>query len=235
MKKLLAMLLLAFSSVINADETPLEISTDYVSKYCDDNFAMYEIKFSNPTTDWIEIDSVSLAFDSESANTNINIVVGSQLAFWQEAQELKERENSIKLNLFLGAIGTLGAVSNSDLGDIAALTAGAGLTAQGLGKLQDKYRGNLVPKNHLLSGGIIIPPNLAIKRWVLLFSDNEISDSFVKEIQLGLFNNDEQILNKTIDIRSEHEEFRLNCQWQKPITPRSYKPKCSNSFDPRCR
>jgi len=234
MKNVIYIILFAIPLVCNANVSHLEVSTGIVSQYCDDNFAFYEFRFSNSSQEWINIDSVNLTFDSELANNTINIVVGSQLAFWQEAQELKEREESIKLGVFFAALGAFGKLSNSARGDNAVLAAGTGLTLQGMSKLHDKYRGELVPKNHLLSGRIIVPPNLVIKRWLLLFSDNKKDDSFVKELKLTLFDNNKEIFNKLIDIRTKRGEFHLNCQWQKPITPISYKPQCDNELDERC-
>jgi len=233
-KRVSALLFLLPALAQAAPAQDVDISIGSVGKFCSDQFGFFEIRFENKSNDWVKLEAGNVQLDSDAANANVEMVLGERLKYWNEAQELSNREGNVMSLLGIGALALIGQQNSSPVGELAKLSAGVGATIKTVSGIQDAYRGQLVPEGHLMHGSFIVPPAMAIKRWVLLYSPNGRSNEYVKNIGLSIKQNGKK-LERSLPIRIGNGQPSPICGWQASIIPQDLLPKCKNAWDTNCK
>ncbi len=155
------------------------------------NYANFDFTLENVTGNPVKIKNVYLDFSGSPYGKDIRVIEGNDLVVWSDVaqRELVVREYNTQMILastaLIGATvaassptssaGTIGAVSS-----IGALGVGAGLEVKGA--VRDLQRTALYPRNdadvpvvprtHLYSGDLSIPPHLYTKKWLTVYHPN---------------------------------------------------------------
>ena len=186
-------------------------------------FAILDFTFQNNSNRWITAKDIAINFSDKILNREVKIVVGNDLNFWQEGITNLKAVKDYNKRLFLSSmfaigVGIAGASNSLDAKKLGGMTMSMGAIGLAVEEYQDTMnsveRSMLVPSTHLLSGRVIVPPGLFLRRWLLIYTKYPDLIPFANKIQLSL--NISGVGKKTYNVvfRGERNVV-LNSNWQK--------------------
>ncbi len=195
-----------------------EVNNDLSSEY----FGYFNFNIRNTSDKWITLTGMRIVFPESSQNKNVRIVLGRELEQWYTAQQkvvAVSDFNKTSASLLLSGVGA-GLATFSDIK--AFQTTGSAMAAGSLGYLAvdafDKARDALrlaamIPKNHLFSDSVLVPPGLFTDRWLLLNSSNHDQMGIVDSLTIEYRMEDGTIHSNRVVLRSKSHSI-LNRKWQ---------------------
>ena len=218
-------LLTSFCKFAISANNDVEVDVDYISGSCSENFAMFKIELTNNTNEWVTISNHHLDFGGDKENKEVAILIGKKLAIWAEANDLERRRSKIKSNLLTAALGIASITSRkssksniSSLGKLGSFLAAGSLSLNAISSMKDEYRGDIFPSGHFLKSDIMVPPNLALIRWVLVNTKNNKGDQYITKLTLDYDVNGKPV-TKTYHVRNANNMSISPCNWQDSLKP----------------
>jgi len=151
-------------------------------------FGVVNVVLENRSDQWIQVKDLSLSFPQAAQNKNISVVGGNMFKAWSVADQHRRDYNSKRNTLIAGLIGGALAASSKDDQKLRNLGAGLALGAVAVsatkGKNFKKLKATL-PSTHLLSGDIVVPPGLFIKKWIVFNSKDHKKMGYVDVMSLN--------------------------------------------------
>jgi hypothetical protein len=164
------------SGLVISGAVDSDLSTNY--------FGVIDFVFENKNTDqWMVIKDIKISFLTPEQNQNISIPLGARFSAWSQGitnlNEYNKKKAAIIGFVLGGALmANAGSQSNRNIGAVAATISVAELAS---GK-NYKEMATYLPPDHLLSGDLLIPPGLFIKRWLVLNSTKHKETGFVETL-----------------------------------------------------
>lgn len=193
----------------------LDIAAQLLENYCTEYFGMINVEFENTTAEWMEIQNVRVSFGSGDMDKKISVVTGERLTSWNDAIQIKLKTDAFYSRLLLGTIAAIGASSSeksSSIGGVFALGAATALTISEISSAKTQISlGDTVPRTHLLSGKIQIPPGLSISRWALFNTNPSDNIPIVTHITITAQLKDGSVRTEKISLRWDNNDA---CRWQ---------------------
>lgn len=212
------------------EKSGLLISTELDDGISNNNFGMLYFTFENTSDKYIRIDDFKFDFADSLANDNIYIVAGDDLDAWQSGIQLKTMvDNYNRAMVHLGILGmaTAVALATSDdndedestispIGAVALLGAAtiANIDNANMLEKESKLR-QLYPESHIYHSTIVVPPGLAIRKWILFHSTNNPEIPFVYKLYFDFKKDDGGKEKHYIKFRPSIYEAKKNPVWQK--------------------
>lgn len=159
----------------------LVISASEREELSSKHFGFINLTFENVSDEWVKVEDLHIRFENSELNEKGVIIVGDKISSWAEGirnrQDLKRYNNSIIMGS-LALVGTMAMAASSDsnvqmAGATSVLASAGGMAVQDFGRYRDSvFRANLVPRDHLLSGPLLLAPGLFVKRWFVVYTEN---------------------------------------------------------------
>ncbi len=175
----------AAGGIVNTTSTPggLSVSARELADFSSPYLGVVLLRFDNPTADFVQIDSISLAF-GPALDEHVSIPVGSQISGWGEAIAMRTSSRFAARHALFPYSPTGNILSDVDRFEQSRFLRGAtapsseqSLTAPNMHTLSASAGVNpaeLVPSDHLLAGPFSVPPMLFATKWLLVESDARI-------------------------------------------------------------
>lgn len=215
---------------IPVTKTGLVISGEEAANISTDYFGVLKFTFRNTTDEWVRIKRVKIYFDNEEIDKNVYIPVGEELFVWQDAVSKKiaiDNRNSGNFWAAVGIISGITAIASDD--EATSNVAGAAFGSSIIGATVSDYKtakkyenmaATIYPKEHLLSGKILVPPGLFVNRFIVLNSKNNSKIGYLSSINIE-YETDKGVVDKVkLQFRkSPYERVKgyTNSKWQKQV------------------
>lgn len=187
MKKIL-LTLISFTLLFSEDnlEIEAEINRDMSSTY----FAYIDFDFENNTQDWQILEEVQISFGSDK-DQFVEVLSGQKYNEWLKATTARNKEREANRQIALAIIGGIGGAmigsnNNAQLGQSLVVGSAAFETLSAFNKnVSDKKRAETLPDNYIYKGSLILPPGLAVKRFVVLNSKDHKKLGYITSLKLS--------------------------------------------------
>lgn len=204
----------------------LKISAEENVQLGSDYFGVINFSFINTSQEWIYIKNIKLDF-GDGINENIRIISGKDIYAWKESTLHRNQIDEYNMKLFLGTVALAGAFMSESgnkyagkTGELMLLGAYSSLSVKELNDSQKKINYPAIfPQNHLLSGEIIVPPGLFVKKWIVVNSRNHDKIGIIKkfDIEYETKSNDKERIRIRLENREMLKGLSDNPVWQKDI------------------
>ena len=169
----------------------LVISGKMESKKQCDNYGYMEFTLENKSNKVINISNVTIYFDSELENKNIDVAQEEEVFEWQGRMNGETQSSDETNRLVHSAVISTGEIlSDSDNEDLRAvgsvLVIGGFISLLCTSKGPDDYiqYSDILPENHLLYDEICIYPGKHKKKWILLLVSDDVPDLYYINFEL---------------------------------------------------
>lgn len=206
------------ATLTNPDQySPVQVSATFQPRICSGHFGYITFSLANQSSDWVRFQNPRLAFNGQPHEQSIRVVMGEDLAAWEDSRVLMLNRDQYNENVMtLVATATGLAMLMSDDERVQTAGAGALIMAEGnniKNNLSDHYNHarnpiSLEPEKHILTGTLNVPPSMDRQYWVLL--NNSADAHLLTELTLSL-----------TDQHGNDYEYRVpinnwqSCDWQK--------------------
>ncbi len=211
------------AGLVISGEEAANISTDY--------FGVLKFTFRNTTDEWVRIKRIKVYFDNEEIDKNVYVPVGEELSIWQDAVAKKiaiDSRNSANFWTTVGVISGITAIAADDRDTSNAAGAvfggsvvGASISDYKTAKKLENIAVTAYPKEHLMSGKILVPPGLFVNRFIVLNSKNNDKIGYLSSINIE-YETEKGVIDKVkLPFRKNpYESDRSvysNSRWQKKV------------------
>ncbi len=183
----------------NAVRLTYEMKQEYSTEY----FGMVNVALYNPTSSWIQVDSIMLDAVSSDDPDNMIITGGDDLATWFQSMNNEKLVESYNRQAVWGTI-SLGAAVGGALSQNEGVKGAAKsvsefghemMTLEKFNMMRDQINlSNYFPEDHLLRTPFRIPPGLTVQKWMVINSQVKSRDQVVHGLKMKLYfdGNDEK-------------------------------------------
>lgn len=172
----------------------LIISSTEMRDLGSEHFVNIDLTLENKTNNYMNVKNVYLDFGNPDRNSQFKIISGQELVAWADAARQNVSINNHNASIILASVAlaglavTAGSGDNTGLAIAGATTAVGATTVDAVRGVRNEVRtaasaqmypnandrGQAVPESHLYSGNFTVPPGLHSKKWVTIFSSNQI-------------------------------------------------------------
>lgn len=198
---------------------PLVISAGMNSSYSTKYFGFIEFVIENKSDSWILIKDLKISFLQPAQNKSVNITTANRLNSWLESnqarQEYIEKRNWWIFGVSISPDG-LSALSNSkNSSELEQATYSVDQQLERTFGVEEFRKG--LPSSHLLKGDLAIPPGLFKKRWLLLYSKDNVEIGFIDTLEISFadINGNKRMLFQKFRDKSDTQKEA----WQADIPP----------------